>query len=273
MQDTEIAGWHRAIGPNADRYMKVFDRIRRKGGGWVPAWNTAAFFHSTGWFCYRRMYGCAFLNLFGLLFLIVGLVWFGSLLAPGGNLDLPFLVLIVAYGVIVFVLVPVFADSLYYRSLWKGLECARDRSVETGIRGPSRWTTLGALAFGLVWILLIGATMLPQYADYTPRAKVSEALLAGSAMRTDIDEFYRQEKHLPTQTEAAKFRYEPQQAVTSRVKSVSYDSAAQMIVITMRDPFPDKRLSLHVEIRDGKLVWTCRTIDIEKQHVPASCRN
>jgi len=36
LQDTDTIGWPRAIGPNADRYMRVSDRIAQKGGGWVP---------------------------------------------------------------------------------------------------------------------------------------------------------------------------------------------------------------------------------------------
>ena len=274
MQGAETAEWRRAIGRNADRYMKVFDRIERKGGGWVPAWNAAAFFHSTGWFCYRRMYGYAVLNLLAWPLLILGCVWFASLLKSDGNLDFAFSMLFIAYGVVVLILVPVFADSLYFRSLRKGFERARGPSVESELRGPSGWTTLGALAFVLAGLLLIGAMAQTLYADYgVERAKVSEALILAITVRTDIDGFYRQEKRLPTETEAAKFRYQPQPAETRRVNSVSYDSSAQLIVITMRDPFPGKRFALHVEIRDGNPVWTCRSIDLDRKQLPAACRD
>ena len=268
LQDTDTIGWPRAIGPNADRYMRVFDRIAQKGGGWVPGWNMAAFLHSTGWFCYRRMYGFAFINL-----LALGLLWINELFegflvlllhpVPGG-------MLIGAYGLIAFVVVPVFADSLYFRHLKKRLASACDQYENGTTYGPSKWTEVGAAGFGIVWVL--GLFLLPSYVGYTQRVKISKAIVIAGAMKTEVAEFYHSEKRLPTSEEAKKFRNEPEHSV-ARIKSLIYDGSAQMVVITMRDPFPGKQFAMHVEIRDGALVWTCRTIDLHEKYLPASCRN
>ena len=275
MDDTQLERWRAAIGRNAERYLGRFKRIE-EAGGWAPGWNMAAFLHSTGWFCYRRMYGWAVLNFLGLPLLIAGFAGILSLLPRDVRSGQPYVLwMIPVYIVIMFALVPVFADSLYYRSLKKQLDRAGERSGETAARGPSTGSTYGALAFGIAWLLLIGSVLSvvnAAYADYTVRAKVSVALAVGSAMRGTIAEFHEREKRLPTQAEAVKFRHEMQDPVYPFVKSVAYDSGAQRIVITMREPFPEKRLALHADVRDGNLVWTCRTIDIEANYLPPSCR-
>ena len=43
MDETEVSCWRSAIGPRADRYLQIFDRVARKEGGWVAGWNWAAF--------------------------------------------------------------------------------------------------------------------------------------------------------------------------------------------------------------------------------------
>jgi len=49
--------------------------------------------------------------------------------------------------------------------------------------------------FGVVVVLtLLGAVFLPSHCDYTPRAKVSELILAGSSYRTEISERFASER-------------------------------------------------------------------------------
>jgi len=149
--------WRAALGPNADRYLKRFQKISASGRRWMPGWNSAAFLHSTGWFCYRRMYGWAALNFFAPWILLIGLVFIAGWIAPAVNLDALALAILVVCLICVFVLVPVFADSLYHRHLATRLQQAKP---------PSIWTGTAAAALVLVWfVAFVFAVVLPSYGD------------------------------------------------------------------------------------------------------------
>jgi len=260
MTPEEEPQWRAAIGKNADRYLGFFRRLSASGRRWSPGWNTAAFLHSTGWFCHRRMYGWALVNLLApwlpILFLAASVRIF-----PHEYMNGLALALLAAYLAGVFILIPVFADSAYYRHLAKRMPHARP---------PSFWTHLGAAAFGLVWFVVVAATISPALLDHSPRAKMSEAILSASLMRTAVAEFHQEHRRWPAAAEAMKLANEPQSRV---VQSVVWDPAQRAIVITMRDPFPGKRFALRAVEQQGGLSWKCGTIDIEKKHMPGSCRD
>lgn len=262
MSPGDEAQWRAALGRNADRYLKHLQKISASGRRWMPGWNAAAFLHSTAWFCYRRMYGWAAVNFFAPWILLLGLVFIAGWIAPTANLDALALALLVVYFVCVFVLVPILADSLYYRHLAARLQKAKP---------PSIWTGTSAAALVLAWFVTFFVVfLLPSYADYTPRAKVSEAILTASAMRTQVTEFYQNHGRLPNAAEAARFAAEPQSA---RVQSIAWDAERRAIVVTMRDPFPGKRLALRFVEQDGQLTVKCGPIDLDKKHLPGSCRD
>lgn len=270
MTESERDRWRSAIGANADRYLAIFDRISA-AGGWRAGWNLAAFLHSTGWFCYRRMYGWAFLNLFGLPLLFYAVVATWGAFAQEYSVFV-FLFPVIVYLVMVWVLVPLFADSLYYRSLKRRVAEVTEASAPLG---PSRGTGLGALAFGTVWVLAFAMVGLATYAyeDRTQRVRLTEAATAATPLRMEISDFFEQHKRLPTQAEAAALPVPRNQPSAAYVKSIAYDSATQEIVITLRDPYPDKRLAWHAQIRDRALDWKCRSVDVDEKLVPVMCRN
>ena len=264
--ETQLERWRAAIGTNAEYYLARFNGMEQ-AGGWAPGWNMAAFLHSTGWFCYRRMFGWALLNLaapYGLLFA------FGSaayVLAPRANLDFPLLILAAAYLLAVFVLVPMFEDLIYYRRLRTHLA-----DVRSAPRPPSAWTAVGGIALGAVWLAVVLAMLVMNaaYGDYSMRAKLSEAVLAASGTRAGLTEFYDKERRLPGPEEAGRFRAD---RPSTWVESVVYQAAEKRIVVTLREIQPGKRFALYADERGGTLAWTCRTIDVEKKHLPAACRN
>ena len=263
MDETQFDRWRPAIRWNAEYYLRRFPRIA-SAGGWAPGWNMAAFLHSTGWFCYRGMFGWAFLNFAAPFIWLFGLLAATGMLGPSGNLDAPVLVLAAAYVIAVFVLVPVFADSIYYRGLKK-----RHAHPAAAPRPPSVWTALGGIAFGAAWSVLIAAMTIPAYGDYTPRAKVSEAVLAASAARTGIIEFHAEHRRLPAENEAGRFRSD---RPSRWVESVVYEPAERRIVVTLREIQAGKRFALHAEEHGGQLAWKCRTINLERKYLPYSCR-
>src|SRR5262245_23040024 len=174
VDETQVGRWRAAIGANAERYLQRFRRIR-DAGGWAVGWNTAAFLHSTGWFWYRRMYGWAGFNALA-PFLVLALLLAIGMAAPRSSLDSITVIVGLAYVAAVFVLLPVLADSIYYRQLGKRL--ADPRATP---RPPSALTLAGAIGMGVLWLCIVYLGAAPMYGDYTPRAKLSEAILAASA--------------------------------------------------------------------------------------------
>lgn len=202
MDATEAAQWEAALGRNAKHYLKSFERIRARGR-WAPNWNSAACLHSSAWFCYRRMYGLALANFFAPVLLLAALVMTRSdALVPYAS---------GAYLVGVFVLLPVFADAIYFEHLKGRLERARP---------PSVWTGLAASGIVATSIGLILMTMAASYGDFTDRAKMSEVVLAGSSMRTQVTEFHEQHGRLPA---AADARTLDTSSMSKYVTSVAWD--------------------------------------------------
>jgi polyferredoxin len=123
------------LGPRKDRYLAKFARTEHVRG-WVPGWNTAAFLHSTAWLWYRRMYGWSLLNLFAPVLLLFVLVFVVQWFVPESSMNAITAVTGALYGLFMFVAVPVYADTFYYRFLkrrhWRG-------------KPPSPWTLAGAI--------------------------------------------------------------------------------------------------------------------------------
>ena len=63
--------------------------------------------------------------------------------------------------------------------------------------------TLIELMIVVAIIGILAAVALPAYQDYTVRAKVSEVILAVSAPRTSISEFYGTNGHMPANATSA----------------------------------------------------------------------
>jgi len=262
VDETQVERWRAAIGANADRYLRRFRRIR-EAGGWAAGWNTAAFLHSTGWFWYRRMYGWSGFNALA-PFLVLALLLALGMAAPRSNLDSIAAIVGLSYLAAVFVLIPVVADSIYYRQLGKRL--ADPRATP---RPPSALTLIGALGMGLLWLCIVYIAAAPMYADSTPRARMSEAILSASATRTEVSEFFANERRLPGPAEASRFRV----AQPSKyVETVAYEPAEKRIVVTLREIQPGKRFALYADAKDGNIIWTCRTIDVDRKYLPSSCR-
>ena len=252
METTEAARWESAIGRNANRYLRSFERMRARGR-WMPGWNSAAFLHSSAWFCYRRMYALALLNFFAPLAVVALGVLAGGLLLP---------YVVAGYLALVFVLLPMFADALYYRHLESRLARARP---------PSRWTGLAAAALVAVSAALAVMAMNNRYADQTGRAKIAEVVLSAHGLRAGIDRFFQERGRLPTAEEAGKL--DP--GVRSRyVESVAFDAARGAVVLRMREPYAGKHIELRPVVQAGQLVqWRCGSPDVPAREMPGSCRD
>lgn len=250
--------WRAAIGPRADHYLKRFEKIERAGGGWAPGWNLAACLHSTGWFWYRRMYGWAQLNFFGPILMLVPIMLVSLWIGPVGHLVAAAAII---YLATVFVVLPVYADSIYLRHL------KRERKDPAATR-PSAWTALGAIALALAPLVPV-LVMVQEYEYRANRDKVAEGVSIAATLQSPIAAFYEKHKRLPDPQEAAQFRHS---SPTKFTASVGWDATRKAVVATMGERFNGKRFEIAAEEKDGALVWTCRSIDLEPKYLSAACR-
>ena len=148
--------------------------------------------------------------------------------------------------------------------------------------------TLIELMIVVAIIGILAAVALPAYQSYAARAKISEAILAGSVCRTSISEVVQSESILPgagrwgceTRSGApAASRYvtniqtSGEGAVRIEIQGISALVNGQGIVYR---PWPDVSRSATIVGGDRVAMWDCgpdpnNTVDISA-YVPASCR-
>ena len=228
-----------AIGPRADYYLARFEKFEQASDRWVASWNWPAFFCSSAWFAYRRMYGYSLANmLLAILAALLIALQVGPLLVVAGYLA-------AAFGI-----VPTYANRLYYLHLKRlvTFSSAGGKGADKRLRPPSFVSGVGAAARAAL-VFLVSAYLLVasgMYADYTPRAKVAESVAIASAMTSSITEFHAKHKRLPAAHEAGQFGLDGGPSARSFV----YDADKRMVVVTLgpRDGrLEGKRLAL-VEI-------------------------
>ena len=260
-----------AIGPRADYYLKQFAKFERAGRTTLPTWNWPAFFFSTPWFTYRRLDGYATANFFlPIVFLLLTMI-----LGHGGG----FLAWLTGgtYLVIAFVLIPMHANGVYYRRLKAQFARATAEGADAEKewpRPPSAWKLFSAVFSGALALIVPSFLVMGpgSYESYGPRAKVAEEFSFGTGLQREIDAFYAEHKRLPGPQEQERFRYRKPMKYT---QSIAYDAERRMIVVTMGDStssIAGKRFAMHAREERGALEWACRTIDLDRKYLPATCR-
>ncbi len=186
-----------AIGPHhQDYYLQRFQRFDNSGKGGV-SWNWPSFFATFYWFLYRKMWPNALLYLFLPWFVVVVIAVFARPIA--GTLSA---VLYPTYFVVILIVLPMYANSLYYRHCKKKIADAKvsfkdPQKQFTMLMASGGTNILVAVLRVLIFICILASIAIPSYTDYVVRSKVTEGLNLAEPVKTAVAETYQDLGHIP----------------------------------------------------------------------------
>ena len=266
------------IGPkNPDYYLRHFSRFDDEGKA-RATWHWPAFFVTFYWLLYRKMWLNALIYFFLPYIILIpfGVLGAAAGHASGGMLGLGYLV----YLVVIFILLPMYANALYYRQCKKTISAVCSTSQNTqrqlgelsGKGGTSSMVIIVILILTFVaFIGILAAIAIPAYQDYTTKARTAQALGIGRSAEDFVGSYYDQYKSFPRSLETANFAA----SLPPAVKEVSVDSQTGMITITMNGAAAiSGKTIMFVPVQDanGQLAWTCISEEIQDRYLPRDCR-
>jgi hypothetical protein len=122
-----------------------------------------------------------------------------------------------------------------------------------------------AAALAFVALLYVGS-----HSGYDSRAHVATAIEEAQPLKARVEQFHAKQKALPQGDDVRAAR-----AALSlkRARQVDWDAANGSVVITMDgEPYPGKRFAYVAQIKDDRLEWACRPLDMAPKYLPANCR-
>ena len=143
--------------------------------------------------------------------------------------------------------------------------------------------TLIELMIVIAIIGILAAVALPAYQDYTVRAKVSEAVLAGSSARTGVAEAFAMLGSMVTPPASMGVQNQTSKYVGAVDWTRDSATTGRVIVTTTATTsgLPADAAQKTIEMRatgytdTGKVLWECRagtTTPMPNKYLPASCK-
>ncbi len=264
------------IGPkNTEYYLTRFRRIESGSG---MSWHWPAFFITSFWLLYRKMWLVALGYIIGLPLVVT--VLSGVLAVAIGPVNAT-IVSYLGYGAVAFIVMPIFANSLYRGRAEakvaaidaKGLDTTgRERAIASA-GGTNLWLPIVLLIVPTTGIL--AAIAIPAYQDYTIRAQVYEGFHLSEQPKSAIVRHYESNGEFPPDNIAAGLPA-PEDLSGNYVSSVTVDGS--LIIVSYGN-------EAHPAIRDRALLfgldadalpaysWLCASEDMEPRHLPSACRD
>jgi type IV pilus assembly protein PilA len=185
----------------------------------------------------------------------------------------------------VWVLVPMFANSLYHGHIRKRIdrmsadapshEALVQRLIGQSSGGAPVVVAIAAVG-GVFVIGILAAIAIPAYQDYTIRAQVSEGLNLASAYKASVAEAYAASQSWPGDIEGTgaqdSSRYVDRIEVSDGTILITYGKGAH-------NSIAGHTVSLHPADVQGEVKWSCgyaagdaAQTDIAPKYLPSACR-
>lgn len=222
---------------NSDFYVEKFVEYER--GGTSVSWNWPAFFVSFWWLLYRKMW------LWGVLYFFSPYVL--TVLASVVNSTVVASILGLLYLVGIFVVLPMYANALYFRQARKIIDRvnAKEHPQEKHLAMIASAGGTSGLIMVLVGLLLIvpiigilAAVAIPAYQDYTIKAKLQEGVNLSHPHRMAAISSCAEDT-LGAGMENTDFGLSPAEqyrgTYTQSVELIAADTASAIVTVTFAD--------------------------------------
>ena len=141
-------------------------------------------------------------------------------------------------------------------------------------RQLQRGFTLIELMIVVAIIGILAAIAIPQYQDYTIRARVSEAVNLASAAKTSVAEFFNTNQDMPTDNSQAGYS-SPSTAIVSGITIARTNSTTATVTVSLAQntqlgPMSQGTVLLTGTGSNAVVSWTCSGSNA--RYLPANCR-
>ncbi len=259
------------VGPrNALYYERRFERFI--AGDHSLTWHWPAFFITSGWLLYRKMWLWAFLYwiVFPVVNIAIGIgvtlvtdgdtgawAWFGSYLLAG------------------FVVFPMFANQLYYRHVRAKVDQANSVAVSDAQKilelERKGGTSLLACVFALLPVIsLFAVNAILDFNQRNTDQQIAQAYVLTAPVKRKVTEFYFDNDRLPVDSAEAGVG----EISSNYVESVTVSNGDILIRYgnEANSAIHGRTLEYRAEIVGTNVEWICYTGDIPLRYAPYGCR-
>ncbi len=132
--------------------------------------------------------------------------------------------------------------------------------------------TLIELMIVVAIIGILAAIALPAYQDYSIRAKMTEVVLAASAMRNNVAENFQVLGHMPATASIGTVTQS-----STYVSTVAYSNTSSTVgVITATSTVPNATGTVTLTgtgaAATGVVTWSCKPGTVPAKYLPSSCK-